>query len=200
MSKRDRISEILEEISHKKQELLTEYEKLKQKYDFSFVRGRVKFTQKAKEYQRKFKIPLWNYLSHPWFRHFLSIPFIYGMIIPALMLDIFLFIYQQTALRLYKIPLVKRSDYIHYDRKHLNYLNLLQKINCLYCSYVNGLFQYAVEVAGRTEKYWCPIKAARRKKWGHDWEEYFADYGDPEGFKQCFNSNKEYFQKKTKSS
>jgi hypothetical protein len=86
------------------------------------------------------------------------------MIIPALILDIFLFVYQQTAMRLYKIPLAKRSEYIVFDRKHLKYLNLMQKINCLYCSYVNGLFSYAVEVAGRTERYWCPIKAARRKK------------------------------------
>jgi hypothetical protein len=123
-------------------------------------------------------------------------PFIYGMIFPAFILDICLFIYQQTALRLYGIPLVRRSDYIIYDRKHLSYLNLIQKMNCLYCSYVNGLFQFAVEVAGRTEKYWCPIKAARRKAGMHNWEEYFADYGDPEGFKKMFNSNKEFFGKK----
>jgi hypothetical protein len=123
-------------------------------------------------------------------------PFIYGMIIPALFLDACLFVYQQTALRLYKIPLVKRSDYIQFDRKHLSYLNIMQKINCLYCSYVNGLFQYAVEIAGRTEKYWCPIKAARRKAGSHNWEQYFADYGNPEEFKKVFNSNKEFFEKK----
>jgi len=91
-------------------------------------------------------------------------PFIYGMFIPGIILDLSLFIYQQTAFRLYGIPLVRRSEYIQYDRKHLSYLNLIQKINCLYCSYMNGLFSYAVEVGGRTEKYWCPIKAARKKK------------------------------------
>ena len=72
----------------------------------------------------------------------------------------------------------------------------MQKINCLYCSYVNGLFQYAVEVAGRTEKYWCPIKAARRKAGSHNWEEDFADYGNPEEFKKQFNNNKAFFEKK----
>ena len=46
-------------------------------------------------------------------------PFIYFMIIPTIVLDIFLFIYQQTAIRLYKIPLVKRSDYLIFDRKQL---------------------------------------------------------------------------------
>jgi hypothetical protein len=45
------------------------------------------------------------------------------MLIPAFILDICLFIYQNTAMRLYRIPLAKRSDYIVYDRKELAYLN-----------------------------------------------------------------------------
>lgn len=165
MKKRiDKISQILAEIKAKQQELYKEYEKLTKKYDFSFEKGKIKFSQNAKMYQEKFRIPLWKYISNPIIRHTLSIPFIYGMIIPAIILDTFLFIYQHTAIRLYGIPLVKRSEYIVFDRKHLSYLNIMQKINCLYCSYVNGLFSYAVEIAGRTEKYWCPIKAAKRKK------------------------------------
>jgi len=167
MLPKDKIQKILQDIQDKKQELALEYEKLSErlrdKYDFSFAKGRVIFSEKAKKYQKKFKTPLGKYAIPKSYRHIISMPFIYGMIIPAAFLDISLFIYQQTALRLYAVPLVKRSDYIIYDRKHLSYLNLLQKIHCLYCSYVNGVFQYAVEVAGRTEKYWCPIKAARRK-------------------------------------
>lgn len=166
------------------------------KYDFSFEKGKVIFSEKAKAYQKRFRIPTLKYINTPTIRHLVSMPFIYGMIVPAVFLDLSLFIYQQTAIRLYGIPLVKRSDYIVYDRKHLSYLNIIQKVHCLYCSYVNGLFSYAVEVAGRTEKYWCPIKAARRKKGGHDWEDYFADYGDPEEFEKQFNSNKEFFEKK----
>ena len=125
-------------------------------------------------------------------KEILSIPFIYAMIVPAVILDIFLFIYQQTALRLYGIPLVRRKDYIVFDRHKLPYLNLIQKINCLYCAYFNWLVQYAVEVAGRTEKYWCPIKHAKRKYWEHNWEIYFAPYGDAEKFRETFCSVKEF--------
>ncbi|MCH8518705.1 hypothetical protein LAT59_03005 [Candidatus Gracilibacteria bacterium] len=204
MLPKDRIQKLLQDIQDKKNELASEYEKLsdrfREKYDFSFEKGRVRFSKKAKEYQKRFKTPLGIYVIPRSYRHILSIPFIYGMIIPTVILDIFLFIYQQTALRLYGIPLVKRRDYIIFERKHLSYLNMIQKINCLYCSYVNGLFQYAVEVAGRTEKYWCPIKSARRKAGIHSWEEYFADFGDPEGFKKQFNCNKEFFQKKKNKS
>jgi hypothetical protein len=69
------------------------------------------------------------------------------MLIPAIFLDICMFIYQNTAMRLYKIPLAKRSDYIVFDRKQLAYLNWIQKLDCIYCSYFNGLMQYSVEVA-----------------------------------------------------
>jgi len=196
MKHTDKIAQILWEIQQKKQELWKEYENLRKKYDFSILREKIKFSDSAKKYQKSFKLPLFRYLRSPKIRHVLSMPFIYGMIIPAFILDVSLFIYQHTALRLYWIPLVIRSEYIVFDRKHLSYLNIIQKINCLYCSYVNGLFLYSVEIAGRTEKYWCPIKAARNKKWSHNWEEHFADFWDPEWFKKAFNSNKEFFNKK----
>jgi uncharacterized membrane protein len=69
---------------------------------------------------------------------------------------------------------------------------LIQKANCIYCSYFNWLMQYAVEVAGRTEKYWCPIKHARKKAWEHEWEKFFAEYWDAEWFKKTFCSLKEF--------
>ncbi len=186
------ISKILEDIKNKKKELILEYSKLKDKYWFSFKWRKIIFNKDIKEKNKKFKISVIESIFSTKVREFLSIPFIYSMIIPAVILDIFLFIYQQTAIRLYWIPLVKRSDYISFDRKHLDYLNVVQKINCLYCSYVNWLFLYAVEIAWRTEKYWCPIKHASKMKWEHDWEEYFADYWDPEWFKQCFRSKDAY--------
>jgi len=167
---------------------------MKQYYGFSFEKWKIRFTDTAKSYQKKYKTPLWKYAIPKKMKHLVSMPFIYAMIIPAIILDIFLLIYQQTALRLYGIPRVRRSEYIVYDRKHLSYLNLIQKINCLYCSYVNWLFSYAVEIAWRTERYWCPIKSAKRKAGWHEWERFFADYGDPEKFKEVFNSNKDFFK------
>ena len=197
MIPKNRISEILEEIENKKLELLKEYEKLKKRYDFSFEKGKIRFSSAAKKYQKKFKIPLPKYFLKPVFRHALSIPFIYSMIIPAVILDIFLFVFQQTALRLYRVPLVRRRDYLNLDRRHLEYLNIMQKFNCIYCSYINGLFAFAVEVAGRTEKYWCPIKSARPKTWEHNWEKHFSDYGDPKWFKNTFNDTAD-FKKRSK--
>ncbi|MCD5380786.1 hypothetical protein LR004_02565 [Candidatus Gracilibacteria bacterium] len=197
---KSKINKILQDIQNKREELSVEYSKLKEKYGFRVEGRKIIFNTEVKKKNKVFKTPVILTILSARLRDLLSIPFIYAMVIPTLFLDIFLFVYQQSAFRLYGIPLVSRKDYIIYDRKSLDYLNILQKFNCIYCSYVNGIFQFAVEVGGRTEQYWCPIKNARKKMGEHDWEEYFADYGSPEEFKKAFHSLKEFekLKKETK--
>ncbi len=187
-----KINKIFEEIKDKKAELKLEYEKMKEKYGFRIEWRKIIWNKDEAAKQKKRRKSAWDTFFSATVFEILSIPFIYAMIIPAVILDIFLFMYQQTAIRLYKIPLAKRSDYIVFDRRQLWYLNWLQKINCIYCSYVNWLFQYWVEVAWRTEKYWCPIKSATKKHWDHNWEKYFADYGDVDWFRDVFHSTQEF--------
>ena len=198
---KSRINEILQEMETKWNELKIEYEKLKDKYDYSFSKWKVRFSEKAKNAQKRVKNSIFkNIKTYKNFKHIISAPFIYGMVIPFIIMDIGLFIYQNICFRLYNIPLVKRSEYIVFDRQHLKYLNFLDKFNCLYCSYGNGVLSYGVEIAGRTEKYWCPIKHAKRTKTLHDWQKHFADYGDADGFREVFNSDKEFYKnKKSKS-
>lgn len=95
-------------------------------------------------------------------RYIISMPFIYGVFIPSVIFHLCLELYQQICFRLYKIPLVDSKEYFIYDRTLLSFLNPLEKINCLYCSYVNNLIRYSTEIGGRTERYWCPIKYYRR--------------------------------------
>lgn len=188
------ISRILQEIENKRKELAEEYERIKKKYNFEYIKWKIIFSKEQKLENKKKKRSFWQTTKSTTFREYLSIPFIYSMMIPAVILDLFLFMYQQTAMRLYRIPLVKRSDYITLERKHLDYLNWVEKLNCIYCSYVNWLFAYAVEIAWRTEKYWCPIKHAKKMTSSHNWEKYFADYGDADWFKEVFRKNQEFYQ------
>lgn len=167
--------------------LYEEYERLAFKYGFSIEQKRVEFRQKFRERNRTFRIPAWKYAFPVNIRHFLSIPFIYPMIVPTVILDIFLNLYNWTAMPLYRIPLVRRSDYIVFDRQFLDYLNWIQKLNCIYCSYVNGVFAFAVELGGRTERYWCPIKAAHKRPPRNNWYCDYADFGSPEQWLEKFN-------------
>ena len=55
----------------------------------------------------------------------------------------------------------------------------------MYCGYINGLYTYAVQIAGETEKYWCGIK---HQKDGSDFVEpkhhsEFLEYGDERAYK-----------------
>lgn len=97
-------------------------------------------------------------------------------------LDLFVSLYQAICFGVYKIPKVKRSQYISLDRKKLAHLNTVQKFNCLYCDYANGILAYASEVAGRTEWYWCPIKHPTNALRAHDHYDQFLEYSDGEEF------------------
>jgi hypothetical protein len=109
---------------------------------------------------RSLKQWLPRYLLHSSFLAYVTAPMIYVGVIPFGLLDLFLAIYQGICFPVYGIPKVRRADYIVFDRGRLKYLNLLERLNCIYCSYANGLFPYATEVAARTEQHWCPIKHA----------------------------------------
>lgn len=107
-----------------------------------------------------------------------------SLILPPVIFDIGVSVYQSICFRLYGILRVKRSDHIIFDHQHLAYLNFFEKLNCVYCSYASGLINYAREIASRTEQYWCPIKHAHKMLEVHHRYANFLDYG-----------NAEYYQK-----
>ncbi|MFK7780514.1 MAG: hypothetical protein QM490_05275 [Candidatus Gracilibacteria bacterium] len=192
---KSKINSILSEIDKKKNELKVEYHKLMVKYGFTFSKGKIIFNSNIIKTNKKYKKSIYDSIFNAKIREILSMPFIYAMLFPAIFLDLMLFIYQQTAVRLYGIPFVVRKDYIIFDRGQLDYLNFLQKMNCMFCTYVNGLFAYATEIGGRTERYWCPIKHAKKTAGSHEREKHFADYGDAEGFKETFCKDNNTYKK-----
>jgi hypothetical protein len=82
-----------------------------------------------------------------------------------------------------------------FDRRYLAYLNALEKLNCAYCSYANGLIGYVREIASRTEQYWCPIKHARKLVAAHPRYASFADFGDAEGYQAQIQALNEQMRK-----
>ena len=95
---------------------------------------------------------------HRRINHIFSVPFIYMIIFPLILLDVIVEIYHRICFKLYKLPYIKRSAYIRIDRQMLYYLSPIQKINCTYCSYANGMLRYCSAIAAATEKYWCGIR------------------------------------------
>lgn len=159
-------------------ELLAALAAQEQAFRYRWAKGRATFEKEALAEHRKLKFGLASYLLSSRIPAVVTAPIIYVGIIPFAFLDLFLAIFQATCFPAYGIPRVKRADYIVFDRGHLRYLNSLERINCVYCSYVNGLFAYATEVGARTEQHWCPIKHANRLRAPHSRYSHFFDYGN----------------------
>jgi hypothetical protein len=177
-----RIQELLERIERLEQDLENEARQKRQEFQADFEARKVRFEQEVLAQQARFRKGLLAYMLGADWRHVLSMPFIYPLIVPLALLDLSVSLYQWICFPLYRMPRVRRRAYFVFDRTHLAYLNPLEKLNCAYCSYGNGLVAYVREVVGRTEQYWCPIKHARRTLQAHPYYHGFAHYGDAEHY------------------
>lgn len=146
--------------------------------EYKWSHGRAVFSREVKERQRKLKISAGRFFATSGFLEILTSPFIYAVTLPFIALDLFASLFQMVCFRVYGIRQVKRRDYVVFDRHRLAYLNIMQKINCTYCAYANGVLAYVQEIASRTEQYWCPIKHAERIKDAHKRYAAFLEYGD----------------------
>jgi hypothetical protein len=141
------------------------------------------FSKEMIEEQNRNVSPLWEYIRNSRLLVGLTAPFIYGCIVPFVLIDLFISIYQWVAFPIYGIPKVRRGDYIVFDRGRLCYLNLLERINCAYCSYGNGVIAFVTEIAARTEQHGCPIRHAHRIYQPHDRYSHFIPYGNAAAYR-----------------
>ncbi len=180
----DKIREIIDEIEAMKIKLGEEIDKQESHISYEIQNGYVRFEKEVLDRQRENMKNLLSWLREVPLLHFLTAPLIYVMVIPAIIFDVVLFVYQQIAFRVFKFQFIKRSDYLHFDHHYLGYLNPIEKLNCLYCSYFNGLMLYASAIAGRTELYFCPIKHAKKVVSEHKYYKEFLSYGDEENYQE----------------
>ena len=172
-------------------ELLARIDALQTELEEEYRKTREEWAQKKEELagellrqQRRYKVGLFRFLIRSRLLVLLTAPVIYAGWIPFLLMDLFVSIYQAICFPIYRIPRVRRADFLVFDREMLPYLNIIEKFNCFYCSYGNGVAAYTREVAARTEQYWCPIKHARRMRAAHERYPDFFDFGDAEAYRQ----------------
>jgi len=183
-----RIEELLQRLRETQAELAHEMERLlaeqRQRFHYSLRRGRVTFERNMRQLQRRYRTGVWRYLARAPLRHILTAPVIYVMIVPIALLDLSVTLYQHICFRAYRIPRVRRRDYLVIDRHRLPYLNAIEKLNCAYCGYGNGVMAYAREIVARTEQYWCPIRHARPVRSAHERSLAFFEYGDAQAYRE----------------
>lgn len=173
-----RISELLSSITALEDELRTALREQETHLFYQIKGKRVEFEGAIRESHRKLKrsVMRWIVVDRP--QNFLTGPFIYGLAVPIVLLDLCITLYQALCFPVYRIARVKRIDYIVIDRQHLGYLNWFERFHCTYCAYATGLLAYTSEIAARTEQYFCPIKHARRILGSNARYERFLAFGE----------------------
>ncbi|MBK8725437.1 MAG: hypothetical protein IPL96_05120 [Holophagaceae bacterium] len=179
----DRIDELQARLQALEAELMGEVDALREARGYHLEGRRVVIAKAIRKAQRLHRKRVARWLMESRLLAWLVVPVIWGGILPGLLMDAFCTVYQWICFPIYGIPKVRRGDYIVVDRGKLPYLNWMEKLGCLYCSYFNGMVAYVQEIAARTEQHYCPIKHARRPKVLHDRYRRFFDYGDAEAYK-----------------
>jgi hypothetical protein len=158
--------------------LLNDARHQRARWRYRLNRGAVQFDPEAHEAQRRFKQRLLTFLRQSSAANAMTAPLIYSLLVPLALADLWMTMYQWICFPIYGMARVRRRDYFALDRHTLGYLNAIEKVNCTYCSYANGVIAYIREIAARTEQYWCPIKHGRRVRSPHGAYPRFADFGD----------------------
>lgn len=190
----DNLETLLDRMRQLEKSILQELQKKEAEFLYEVRQGKVRFTEEAKARHRTLVKRFTRYIRDSRFMILLTTPVIWSCIIPIALMDLFMTVYQAVCFPIYGIPKVRRSDYIKLDRRHLDYLNWAEKFNCEYCGYANGVLACAVEIAARTEQYWCPIKHALRMKSMHSRYRFFFDYGDAEHYRQQIETVRRSFE------
>ncbi len=144
--------------------------------------SKIRFEENLRRVHHELKTGVFAWLRESELRNVVSAPIIYAMIIPFAILDIFLFVYQSICFPLYRIPKVRRSNFVVMDRQHLGYLNIVERMNCMFCGYIDGLLAYTRQIVSRTEMFWCPIKHAHKVLDPHRRYVRFTDFGVGEDY------------------
>jgi hypothetical protein len=178
------IDELLERLSKLEEEVERKFDERRAEFNYEMQMKQAVFEKSVLDRHRQIKTGLIRFIrTSPWMV-LVTAPVIYLVIVPIVLLDITISFYQWVCFPIWGINRSQRSRFIILDRHRLAYLNAIEKLNCVYCGYANGVIAYVRDVVARTEQYWCPIKHAMRVKSPHGRYRNFLEYGDGEGYRR----------------
>jgi len=189
-----KLEALLQEVRELEREMVGEARQKEAAYCYEVHARAVEFTAEAKARHRQHRLGLPAYILHSRFLVLATAPLIWLCALPIALADLIGTFYQAVCFPIYGIPKVRRRDYLDFDRRYLSYLNFLEKVNCEYCAYVNGILGYFTEIAARTEQHWCPIKHAGCVKCEHSRYKNFIEYGDAEGYRRRLEAVRQAYQ------
>jgi hypothetical protein len=181
-----KFAEIASRIAKLEEELKQEFERdIKEKqlqFQYSIEKGKIAFEQEVSMLHKRIRMGVMTFLWKSSWASLLVAPMIYSLFVPLILLDLWIWLYQAICFPVYGVSKVERKRYVVLDRGNLGYLNFIERFNCNYCGYANGLMAYSREIASRTEQYFCPIKHAHRMSGTHPRYNNFLEFGDSKDY------------------
>ncbi len=190
----DKLDSLLGQMQQLEKELLRELSRKETELFYQVKNKKIQFAAEARTRHRRLRKGHYRFFRDSQLLTILTGVVIWSVLLPVALLDLMMSFYQFACFPIYGIPRVIRGDYLLFDRHRLSYLNAVEKLNCEYCAYANGILAYAAEIAGRTEQYFCPIRHALRIKTAHSRYKNFFDYGDAEHYRQRIEEVRRNFE------
>lgn len=175
---------LLEEIRELERSVLEQLKKKEKELFYDIKNRKIIFKKEIIKRHKALRKSIYSFLRDAPIMSYVVAPVIYSMIIPVVLLDLFASFYQLICFPVYGISKTSRRHYISLDRHKLKYLNWIERINCDYCGYFNGVIAYVREIASRTEQYFCPIRHALNTKGLHTRHGRFLPFGDVDNYQE----------------
>ncbi len=123
----EKIRTLLDQITALEDELRTTLHEQESSVLFQIKGKRIEFEHSIKQAHRQLKMGFFRWVVTNRPQNLITGPIIYGMIVPLLVMDLFVSLYQATCFPIYGVTKVRRTDYIVFDRQHLEYLNFMNR-------------------------------------------------------------------------
>ncbi|GAB4394714.1 MAG: hypothetical protein Tsb0032_22420 [Kiloniellaceae bacterium] len=178
------IEDLVRRLVSLEDELEQKLEAQRSRFQYHMEKQRAVFEDSVLRQHRRIRTGILTFLRRSPLATLIVAPAVYGLFLPLVLMDLSVTVFLWICFPAWGMARPPRADYVVIDRHRLAYLNGIEKLNCAYCGYANGVIAYAREAASRSEQYWCPIKHALRVRTPHQRYRRFVDYGDAEGFRE----------------
>ena len=128
------IDEILEKIQSLEKDLERAFEVKRAQFHYHLERRAVRFEEEALVQQRALKQGLLRFWRMSGGLNFITSPVIYALVVPLVLLDLSLTVYQFVCFPIYKIRKLQRGDVLVFDRNHMACPTPLEKLTCAFVS------------------------------------------------------------------
>jgi hypothetical protein len=127
----DDVQDLIDRLREIEDALESQFEARRKIFHYELKKKKAVFEASIVAQHREIKTGVLRFLKNAPILSLLTAPFIYGLIVPLVFLDLNVILFQWICFPVWGLSPVRRSDYLVIDRQYPAYLNGIQKLNCV---------------------------------------------------------------------